>query len=274
MKKQQQNPYVDYIPAEIKTRMDNGEIIELKEPVQLPLWPETARIIPNHIARCALFVPIQRGARKSYSNELLPSRSDAVIHYDGKQLDMADQDVFLQMLEYFKNLDLDEEFIIVKRSDLLKSIGKTTGKNDYKWLDESMLRLRGGLLTIETKQYKVILNMLSYYAYNKETKECKVGLHKEIKTLFSNKEFGYINWNHRRAIKNKVNLSKWLQTYISAHQKGEQNHRIDTIHKLCGSNTRINDFRGDVEEALKELVRVGEIIRLKVTKDNTSFIKK
>lgn len=267
--------FMQFVPEDVRAKMEKGELLEPKLPVQLPLWPETARIIPNHIARSALFAPIRRGARKSFENERLPSRSDVAIHYIGKQLDMADQDVFLQVLELFKYMaDITDKGIIVNRADLLRAIGKSTGNSDYKWLEESMLRLSAGILKIETKQYRAFFQLISSYAYNKETKECKITLHPEIKKLFSNEEFGYINWNHSRAIKSKVDLAKWLQTYISAHQKGEQIHRIDTIHQLCGSGTRINDFRNDIKEALSELVRVEEITRLKLTKDNFSFIKK
>lgn len=243
-------------------------------PYQLPLWPELARAMPNHIARSQLFAPIKRGSRKSYFKEQLASREDVVICYTGKQLDMADQDVFLQALQLFRGRSVLERSVVVNRAEFLKSIGKSTGKSDYVWLDDSMHRLKTGTLSCQTKKKKIEMSLVTEWARDDETGEIRIEMSPNLRAFFESNEYGYVNWPHRMAIEKKVDLAKWLQTYFSAHGKGAQKHRIETIKHLCGSATRINDFVDDVEEALEELVRVKEIANLRITDRTVTFTRK
>lgn len=266
------------IPEDVKKRLKDYKYESPQdEAIQLPLWPDITRAMPNHIARSQLFAPIQRGSRKVYDREKLASREDVEIFYTGKQLDMADQDVFFQVLELFKHKDLNERYIAVLRSDILKAIGKykdnnssgrksKTGGSEYVWLEEVMHRLKTGTLTIITKRYKTELSLVDEWTRDESEDLFKIAINPKIKVLFSNNEFGFVNWNHRMAIENKIDLSKWLQTYIASHGKEPQRHRFDTIKKLTGAKTRINDYREDVEEALKELQRVKDIVKYSVDK--------
>lgn len=260
------------IPEDVQKRL--GKHDHSQEAIQLPLWPELTRIMPNHLARSPLFAPTKRGKRTIYDREKLASREDVEMYYTGKQLDMADQDVFFQSLQLFSGKDLTDRYITVNRADMLRSIKRDTGNSNYKWLEEVMHRLKTGTLTIITKRYKTELSLIDEWTKDEETGQFKIGVNPKIKMLFSNNEFGYINWPNRMAIEKKVDLAKWLQSYISAHQKGAQRHRFDTIKKLCGLKARINDFRVDVEEALKELVRVGEISSLQIDKIGFDLIRK
>ena len=252
------------VPEDVQKRLRNHDYS--RKEIQLPLYPELTRILPNHIARTPLFAPIKRGKRTIYDREKLASRDDVEIHYSGKQLDMADQDVFLQTLELFRDKDVNDRNITVNRASLLKAINRATGKQNYKWLEEVMHRLKTGTLTITTKRYKTELSLIDEWMRDEETGQFMIAVNPKIKMLFSNNEFGYINWPKRMAIEKKIGLAKWLQSYISASNKGPQRHKFTTIKNLCGSKARINDFRVDAEEALKELVRVGEISNLSIDK--------
>ena len=269
------NIYEELIPDDVKEKIKKGELLEVVKAVQLPLWPELTRIIPNHIARSSLFAPIKKGPRKIHDRELIASRDDVVICYTGKQLDMADQDVFLQALELYRYTELAQRETTVNRADFLRSISKDKiGDSQYKWLDEAMHRLKTGTVTITAKKYKVELSLIDEWERDGEIDQMQLSINPKIKTLFTNNEFGYINWPHRMAIENRKDLSKWLQSYFSAHQKGPQRHTYKTIKKLSGLKTRINDLIKDINEALNELVRVQEISGLKMDKVGFDFIKK
>lgn len=265
-KAENEHNYVFAIPDDVQKRLGKGKYVDLQEAIQLPLFSDLTRIIPNHLARSPLFAPIKRGKRTIYDREQLASREDVEILYTGKQLDMADQDVFLQSLELFNGKNLTDREISVNRADMLRAINRDTGNQNYKWLEEVMHRLKTGTLTITSKRYKTELSLIDEWTRDEETGQYKISINPKIKVLFSNNEYGYINWPKRMAITNKVDLTKWLQTYISAYQKGAQRHRFDTIKTLCGAKSRINDFREDIGEALKELQRVKIIVSYSVDK--------
>ena len=116
-------------------------------PIQLPLWHDLERAMPNMIARSALFAPIARGRRPMHERHEIASRSDAQLLYSGRQLDMADADVFMQALELAKRHRVGEPFA-VNRADFLRAINRALGNSQYEWLDQTMKRLKFTTLTI------------------------------------------------------------------------------------------------------------------------------
>lgn len=87
---------------------------------QLPLWNELERAIPNHLARSSLFAPIASGRRKQHDRTEIASRSDVKIMFSGKQLDMADCDVFMHALFETGRFALGEK-VYIKRGTFLLS---------------------------------------------------------------------------------------------------------------------------------------------------------
>ncbi len=269
------------LPVEVKERIGKTkqEKLDAAAAGQLPLWPDLARAIPNHLARSPLFAPIRRGARKVHDRQLLPSREDVTISYTGKQLDMADQDVFLQILHLFRGKKIPEEGLSIPRTDILMKIGKgnrSIGKADYLWLNEVMHRLKTGVISVTAKNSSKAteLSLIDEWSRDELTNKYIIRIAPKIQALFDNHEYAYINWPHRFALEKKIDLAKWLQTYISAQGKGSQTHRFDTIKSLCGAATRLNDFAKDVVEAFTELERVGEIVKLVHSKASVTFIRK
>nr|WP_311528570.1 plasmid replication initiator TrfA [uncultured Ralstonia sp.] len=114
---------------------------------QLPLFPEEdTSALPNYIARTPLFAPIQRGRRKMHDDAVLPSPEGCEVRFTGKQLDMADQDVFMLALKYAQGVDLNQP-VRCDRAEFLRDLGWKPGKNGafgtsaYAWLDQSFKRL-------------------------------------------------------------------------------------------------------------------------------------
>jgi len=91
----------DQLPKDLrdkieKLRSKNGTGIA--EQIELPLWPEDKKAMPNELARASLFVPTARGRRKMLDKVQLAAPAGIVIEFTGKQLDMSDCDVFLLSL--------------------------------------------------------------------------------------------------------------------------------------------------------------------------------
>lgn len=231
-----------------------------KSSPQLPLWPELERAIPNVLSRSSLFSPIARGRRAYHDRVKISSRDDVAIFYSGKQLDMADSDVFLQALEVAKETPLGQP-VKVNRANFLREIGRPErGSSAYNWLNESMARITGGTVIIESKRYKANLHLIDAWTLDEEIGEYTLRINPEMLKLFSNREFGYINWQRRLQIKSNVDLTKWMQDYIVSNERGEQRTSLELLRQWCGmEHRRIDHFQSAMESTLQELQRIGEI---------------
>jgi len=90
--------------------------------VQLPLWPEPARGVPNGILRSALFGVVKRGKRKYIDNELIASLDGVEISYAGQSLDQNDLGVYEAILHIARTQRLGDECYFTAYS-LLKILG-------------------------------------------------------------------------------------------------------------------------------------------------------
>ena len=66
--------------------------------VQLPMWPEPARAVPNGFLRSALFGAIAKGRRRYINGEDLAAIDGVTIRYKGERLDQGDLDVWESVL--------------------------------------------------------------------------------------------------------------------------------------------------------------------------------
>jgi hypothetical protein len=250
---------VQAIAAEHKARTPAVTPPAAETKPQLPLWPDLERAIPNHLARTCLFAPIGRGRRKMHDGTQLASPQGTSVTFSGKQLDMADQDVFLQAMHIAKNSPLGTP-IMVNRARFLAEIGRTDGKSAYDWLDESFGRQVGATLTLETDRIKAHLPLVAGWIQDKESGNFQITMHPEVVKLFSRQEYSLIDWELRKQITRRVDLSKWLQTYVASHSPGAT-HSISVSHlkDWCGNSGRARDFRSALGEALEELERLSLI---------------
>ncbi|MCP3942910.1 MAG: hypothetical protein GY710_15680 [Desulfobacteraceae bacterium] len=240
---------------------------------QLDLFPDFSKQVaamPNTIARSALFAPIARGRRKYHDEVMIASRSDVSIGYSGKQLDMGDSDVFMHAIKLAADHDLGEEFQILPYGFLL-ALGRggkrKPGATNKKWLRASFKRLKKGVLTIETGSQEKELSLIDEYTYNKKDGTHYLKISPKILFLFRKQQYGLIDWDKRKAIKKRINLAKWLQTYIASNTKGEQRIGVEKLKRWCGQKDRRTDhFTTALKEALKELERVEIISSGKISK--------
>lgn len=234
----------------------------------LPLFPELESAMPNHLARSALFAPIKPGRRKMFDQMTLASRHDVAVRYSGKQLDMADNDVFLQALRVAQGYATGET-VTFNRAEFLRELGRCTGKSDYVWLEESFDRLVTGTLYISTRRYKTALHLVDAYAKDEETGEYWLRLNPEILKLFSRQEYGFIDMEARRQIRRGQELAKWLQNYVASHEEGKT-HTIDgrSLQQWSGTEGRARDFlTRAMPKALAELERLGLIQNARIRND-------
>ncbi|PRP68513.1 hypothetical protein BUE93_22190 [Chromobacterium amazonense] len=252
----------------IQERANTAKKVIEQKGGSLPLFPEMESAMPNHLARSALFAPIRPGRRTIYDKSILASRDDVEILYSGKQLDMADNDVFLQALRASQGYATGAP-VIFNRAEFLREIGRSTGKNDYVWLEESFDRLATGTLYIKTKNYKTVLHLIDAYAKNEISGKYWLRLNPEILKLFSQKSYGFIDMDARRQINRGQELAKWLQNYVASHEGGKT-HTIDgkSLQKWSGTMGRFRDFMSrSLPKALAELERLCLIQNSRIRED-------
>lgn len=226
----------------------------------LPLFPPLDSAMPNHLARSSIFAPIKTGERQKHEKALMASRGDASIYYSGLQLDMADNDVFLQALRVAQGMQLGDT-IYFNRAQFLRNIGRSVGKSQYEWLQESFYRLTSGTVIIQTKRYKAALHLIDGYALDEQTGEYWLRMNPEIIKLFGHMEYGLVDMHTRLRIGRRQDMAKWLQNYVATHEEGKT-HVISAqlLQLWSGSGGRLRDFQSrSLSKALTELERLGLI---------------
>lgn len=252
----------EWMQQQVKTSEENIKARKKAEVVQLPLWGEVERAIPNHIARSSLFAPIARGRRKLHDKALLISRSDARMFYSGKQLDEADCDVYMQFLHEAKQVPLGEP-VTINRAEFLRKIGRNTGKSAYTWLHESIERLCFAMLSIETKKYEIgttprsrILHLIDGFDHDPETDTYILKIDPRLQVMFGHSEYALIDWEKRLQISHRIDLAKRLQRLVATSNDRMQHYSLDYLKEVCCHEGRMRDFKSALSEALEELERL------------------
>ncbi len=100
----------------------------LAKVIQLPVWPEAVRGVPNGVLRSALFGAIKKGPRRYLSRERIASLEGVEILYTGERLDQGDLDVWQAVLHIARLQGLGDE-CRATAYQLLKILGKTKINN-------------------------------------------------------------------------------------------------------------------------------------------------
>ena len=225
---------------------------------QMPLFPELASAMPTKWTRTAMFANIRPGKRKMYNQTLLASRSDVQIRMTGEQLDMVDNDFFLQAVRLAQNTEAGT-IIHVNRRTFLLATGRTDSVRSYALLERSMKRLRSTTLFFENDTTGDSLNLIKELKWDKKSGSYWFQLDPKIGAIFRSLDIAFIDLDLR--LKLKTDLAKFLQNYAAGH-KAETPHsvRAASLMSLSGAMGRVNDFiNRALPPALKELENAGLI---------------
>jgi len=227
---------------------------------QMPLIPNEMTAIPRGWARGSLFSNVQPGKRRRYVEEILPSRAGSEILYTGSQLDMADSDVFLYAVILATGKKSGEKISFV-RAHFLEAINRQAGNTGYKWLHESLKRLRSATLFLENSRGDGrAYNLIKELEWSTKLDRFWIELDPEVVRYYSENEIAYIDFETRLRL--KTPLAKWLQNYVCSHQIGAWHHiSVDNLRVWSNSGSMKNFVatgRG-LPKALEELAEHGVI---------------
>jgi len=219
-----------------------------KNVVQLPLWPEPVRAVPNGFLRSALFGAIAKGKRRYIDGEQLAALDGIEIRYTGQRLDQGDLDVWESVLHAVRLQELGSQCRVTSYA-LLKLMGKTdTGKNRAT-LHNRIERLVANAVTVKQGRYTYIGGLIRFAAKDEETQEWVIELDEKLRPLFAGDQFTQIEWAVRHALDGHQ-LAQWLHGFYASHAKPFP-LKIETLHRLCGSEAGLmSDYAKKLRKAL------------------------
>ena len=171
----------------------------LPKGVQLGLWPEPVRAVPNGFLRSALFGAIARGKRRYIDGEQLAALDGVEIRYKGQRLDQGDLDVWESVLHAVRLQEMGSQCRLTSYA-LLKLMGLTdTGKNRAT-LQNRIERLVANALTVKQGRYTYIGSLIRFAAKDEDTQEWVIELDPRLRPLFAADQFTQIEWAVRHAL--------------------------------------------------------------------------
>lgn len=214
--------------------------------VQLPLWPEPVRAVPNGFLRSALFGAIRKGRRRFVKGEHLAALDGIEIHYTGERLDQGDLDVYESVLHAVRLQELGSQCRVTSYA-LLKLMGKTdTGKNRAT-LQTRIERLRANAIRMKQGRYSFIGGLVDEAYKDEETQEWVIVLNPKLRALYGADQFTQIEWAVRQALDGRQ-LAQWLHGFYASHAKPFP-MRMETLLKLAGSE---NDSPRSAQQKLRQ----------------------
>lgn len=233
----------------------------LAQVLQLPMWAEERRGIPNELVRSALFgVQNQRAARSYRQQATICVIGEGRILYTGQELRQDDEDVWLQLMHLCRLQPLGE-WVEFTAYSMLKALGWGTSTRDYARLRTCIDRLSATSLTVVSKRIErgIGLSLVRKFQWrdelgNRPLSRWRVWIEPEMKTLFGDVHYTALEWRQRQQL---GPLAKWLHSYYGSHAQPFP-VKVETLYGGCGSTMRgLRNFRVTLKAALNDLVRVG-----------------
>lgn len=230
--------------------------------VQLKFWPDDRRGAPNTFLRSALFsAGTPTNNRKTFKDHPIHVLGATTVLYTGPQLYQPDLDVWLELVHRCRLCALGTEASVHPRS-VLKALGRSTGKSDYRWLVSSFSVLRAtGIHVKQTdpatgRQRGYIGGLVDALGYDFDRQVWSVRLDARIASLFAPNEHTWLQSSARLAL-GRGFLAKWLHGYYATHREPLP-VSVKRFQELSGSSTKqqLRDFRRAVRRALEEIASV------------------
>lgn len=219
--------------------------------VSFPVCRDSARAVSNILLRCALFGAIKRGRRGFRHRFPLAGPGNNALLVTGIVLDQADRDVWDAVIHLHRGIRPGDR-VLIPAHQILKIIGRSTGKSDIEWLKGALSRLQSTVIEASDGRYAYSGPMIMHWVRDDETGHQAITLNPKIAELYGADGWTAVEHDQRMAIKGKV-LAQWLHSFFSSHAKPFP-IKLDTIKALCGSETKEKrEFRRQLKGALSDL---------------------
>jgi hypothetical protein len=232
---------------------------------ELAFWGDEDRAgIPPELARGAIFRLPRRGRRRYFYEEILIRRPSLSIGFTGKELDQFDGEVYLAIIRALQGQHIGER-VEISLKGLAHELRRVKSGGTVKNITESLKRLSSCTLHLQFKRrgknYKANIHLMSW-VYEEEARKTYVRLYADAEQLFQ--QLAWIDFKRHLALPS--NLAKMVHMYVTSHTRGKRRSTtLDEFIDISGSQTRRNDFRTRLLEALNALEDAGVIDEVEIT---------
>lgn len=238
--------------------------------LQLPLWPNDLRGIPNAFARSALFnvANVRKGERRNVKRLEIAALRGISITYTGEELRQDDEDVFLQLLHIARVAVLGQPVGFTAYS-MISELGWTRNSASYKRLADCIDRMKATAVAVSVekpdgRREGFSGSLVAFFRWRDEggegsvssLREWQIRIDPEIINLFGSESYTRVDWKMRLKLSP---LEKWLHSFYHTHARPFA-MSVPTIHKLCSSeipDKEVRKFRYKLKKALENLVTCG-----------------
>jgi hypothetical protein len=233
------------------TAQQTADSRPLAKVIQLPVWPEAVRGVPNGVLRSALFGAIRKGPRRYLKRERIASLEGVDILYTGERLDQGDLDVWQAVLHIARLQDMGEQCRFTAYA-MLKMLGKANTGQNREILHTRLTRLRANAVEIRQGRFTYIGGLVDEAYKDEETLEYVVVLNPKLRALFERDQWTATDWAVRLELTGHP-LAQWLHGFYATHA---QPYPIsaEKLHELCGSeNQSLRGFKQELAGAFESL---------------------
>lgn len=239
---------------------------------QLPLPFEETRIMPNALARSALFTARRSPKlREWFKRAEVVSLSGLTVKYTGEELRQDDLDVWLQVVRIGQQYPLGASFP-VRSSEVLSMLGLSHGGPQYERLRQSIARMVAGTIYVdfEAGVRESASHLIQRYdacsedPYGTPATPSSAArtvwmmeLDPRITRIFAGSGHTLLDWRQRRQL---TTLAKWVHSFLSTHRY-PMPYSVERLRLMCASRDRhARSFRQSLREALAQLLHVGFLL--------------
>lgn len=225
--------------------------------VQLPIWPDAVRAVPNGFLRSALFGAIKKGARAYLERAEIRAQDGITLRYTGARLDQGDLDVWETIMHLVRLQKMDDE-CRVTAYQLLKTLGKTDTGINRDTLDRRISRMKATGVDVKVGNCSYEGSLIDEVFREEESREYVIRLNPKLHVMFSPDQFTHVEWAVRRALDGQP-LAQWLHGFYASHAKPHP-MRVDTLLELSGSeNTSQTSARQKLRKALDAVTKACKV---------------
>jgi hypothetical protein len=246
--------------------------INPNEAMQLEIWPDDMRAIPNDYARSALFTIRNKSEERAALQGAVLFHMDKAITvvYTGIELRADDDElVWQQILNYAKRQVLGEP-VLFGLNQLCRDVGWAKNGRNFDRARACISRLKANevLVINSNKGMRTAVSLIAKYEVDgdndKKGSQYRAWIHADLTMLFAGQNYTRLNWDKYRDL---TPTARRLYDYFASH-KSPFPIALEKFAFLCGSsNTKSRSWAQKVKAACKELIAAGLVKNAWVAKD-------
>lgn len=231
--------------------------------VYLPSWRETVVGLPNAFLRSALF-SVSGPLTEAVFEHPIAVQGDIAITLTGHKLIDYDRQVFATVLNYYRDRPLSDadapEWIHVSYWQFAEAMGKANGKDVYKAIHDSLVRLNAAHLRLRVNHRDIPLPTLVSVIFNYTTPtpagtttRLKADIEFRVSAAMA-ELYGPADWSSVPcdALDEYRALPRWLNSFYATHSVPYA-MSIKRLHQLSDSSGDLRAFRRALRVALEKL---------------------